>query len=815
MHSYYQKKNSRREMTVIPAKKLNTINRRQQTLNPESTHFRDTCIHYTTGLQGEALEPKWAANETALSAGTECLQAKWKPGTAFADRVSVNETARIRSHFERITGNDRIDAPQREIAAGLSRKLAEIDEPAPVLYIWERHELYVNGRLLPLSDEEILLLEDWIQQEQLAEEEPLTGDAPFPDDAPEPGDAPAPDEPALPYPRLDTDMDYLRQLNKNLDFLQGAAPDTEAPFDETDFFHRVEIKAIQLSREYLRNQYDDVCMQIERLKFYRRTKRPLYRELIQERSQSLAALKNLRKPLPFIFQEVLRQETDTARRMMGDEIARVWENVRYKNLFLSEGLKRANDKNDLTEQTRAGLITRGLMVLPRGLPLAGLFPDGDKVEIRDEEKTDKFQRLNEQAVRLITKYRLHYQDGGIIMHKPGCVCIMYFKERGEGKAFYKPAFGISGYFTGKGTAGVKTGFQAMGIPGYLLEAENKPDALAEYLRRCDLLGIRKPSIQARLSYLQKAREYRDIERWEPIICAEPAIVMAVHNLYGHAAELVLSFPFQGSLAQRPGHVSRVAGNEEPDTGTPDRDAVKEPIPKFTCRRCALAEKSFGAAVRTENGIERRQVRMSVKHNRFLELFNPDLIRNPDKNPFDSDGPAYMDLILKNGSETAVAKQTLFAFLTDSRKHGVFHGGKMDSPGTIPDFRQILPGEYIRDDHGNPVNYTDVSGIRHNCFFYALQAAVGIELDIGHIRETLRETLGNPLLFRENTMVGDNELNALRRLSSADFQRIFHTPGFTIQIYGSTGLLQSTDYGNVGEDTPVLINLGFNHFVVRQ
>lgn len=65
------------------------------------------------------------------------------------------------------------------------------------------------------------------------------------------------------------------------------------------------------------------------------------------------------------------------------------------------------------------------------------------------------------------------------------------------------------------------------------------------------------------------------------------------------------------------------------------------------------------------------------------------------------------------------------------------------------------------------------------------------------------------------MVNDNDLNALNRLSREQFEDIFHTTGFSIEIYGTSGLLQRTDYGTVSSQTPVLINLGFYHFVARQ
>jgi len=741
MYQYYQKENRRRNLTVIPEKKAKPFHYRQKTSISERPNFQDTYIHYTAVPLGGGPESKRTADAADLSTGTECIQAKWKPSTAFAARVSVNGTASIRTHFESIAAKPSISKEDKETLENLLEKLKDISEPTPAVYMWDSHELYINGRLIPLSDVVIELLENRIQRDLDAITEQSTDTTT------------SSDNPDAFYPRLDADMDYLRQINKSLDFFEGTAPDMEVSFDEAG----------------------------------------------------------------------------TARQILKDELARVWRNVCYKNSFLTgEQQGRPVHGNDRTEQTRANLIEKSLMVLPEGLPLAGLFPDEDKVEILDEDKDRykdkyrayKFARLNEHAVSLIKKYHLHFKDGGIIMLNAGCVCIMYYKERGEGKSIYKPAFGISGYFRGK-KDGVKTGFQAMGIPEDLLKAENKLEALKIYLWWCDFLKIRKPSIQACLSYLQKAPEYNNIERWEPIICAEPEIVMAVHNLYGQATavELVLSFPFQGSLAQKPGSASHDADNQEPDTEIPDSTAAKEPVPKYTCARCALAEKSFGATIQTGNGIGRRQVRMSVKHDISEELFKPDLIRNPDKRPFESDGLAYMDLIRQNGSTEVVPKRTLYSFLEYSRANGIFHGRQKHNPGTVPAPPKVLPqvlsGNYIRDEHGDPVNYIDVPGTRNNCFFYALWTATGIPLDIDHIRENLRRALQNPNLFQENAMVDDDDLNALRQLSNDDFQRLLGTPGFTVQIYGNTGLFQSTDYGNVGAGTPVLINIGYNHFVVKQ
>lgn len=583
-------------------------------------------------------------------------------------------------------------------------------------------------------------------------------------------------------------------------------------YDEKGFRKAVYEEALVRTKRYIWSKYQETCMGVLRLRTYGRTKGERYKELLAERTRLLNEGKNCTKPEQFYIDEV-EQEWAAQSRMSVD--------------FSDASQKQARTGKSYIEQTRENLLRQSLLVLPEGLPLAGIFPNQEAVYFEKGKRRESlFPELNKHADSLILKYRLHTGDGGIIEAESGCVCIMYLKER-QGEGFlYKPAFGISGYFSGKGTEGVKTGFEAMGIPKDLLEAKDKPAALKAYLAQCSLLGLRRPSMQACLSYLQDAEIYDKVERWKPVICAEPAIVMAIHNLYPDTAELVLSYPYHGRLVDVSSH--------------------KSPVPKYTCARCALAEKSFGAAVISPDGksIIRERVRMGIKNpHRLWQLFKEHFVRNPDREPLKSDGPAYYERksIMETTKDENLWKHVqMQRFLRMCLDYKFYHGSKefQNQPGTVfyepgeshgqsgqqaraafgSGVRPVTGGRQyaagIADDQGRRIEIIDSPSSDNNCFFAALQSATGVAVDANNARRILRDTLNRQNIFMDGRMVGGRDLEALRALNQQTFSAIFRTTGFTVQVYGRTGLLQSTNYGTVTNQTPVIINLGFYHYVAK-
>lgn len=253
------------------------------------------------------------------------------------------------------------------------------------------------------------------------------------------------------------------------------------------------------------------------------------------------------------------------------------------------------------EFRRRALEHGGVMLLPGHLPLAGLLPSSDSVKITTANKPEKFQILVKQANALIKKYGLHtIATGGILPNSlgGGCVCIMYVKEghisEKEG-ATYRPVFGVSGLDQNRvqsGQVSASEAFKAMATPDPVLGQgfQGLKKQLSEDMKSRANLGIKQPSYQAQLYFLQRHGGAGNLERWLPVKCAEPAIVMALAQLYHRTADLALSVPFEAELI------------------------MEQVMPKYTCARCATAEDKFAAHVDEGEGSRgRREVKLGGKH----------------------------------------------------------------------------------------------------------------------------------------------------------------------------------------------------------
>lgn len=336
-----------------------------------------------------------------------------------------------------------------------------------------------------------------------------------------------------------------------------------------------------------------------------------------------------------------------------------WVYILHASLKIDSQKKKPQESS--IQAARKKLRDQSLLVLPDGLPLAGVFPDCEARQFPRESQEPNFSALQAHADSLIIKYRLYGADNGVLDRDVKCVCIMYLRERNESGTLYRPAFGISGFFK-KNENKMSIGMDAMGIPQVLLDPSitNKPAALLNYICMCSILGLRKPSMQAMLSYLQSGEEYRGVEGWTPVECAEPAIVMAIRNLWHVTSELAISFPFQGHLHLQPG------GHD------------KTPIPKYTCARCAIVEFGFGAAVfnpemgtrvkeigekrETETYVGRKKVAMEVgtdEDKREEKLSSEEYILNQEAEPFLSNQQPYH-------------KQAVTDFLRRTRELGIYH-----------------------------------------------------------------------------------------------------------------------------------------------
>jgi len=517
---------------------------------------------------------------------------------------------------------------------------------------------------------------------------------------------------------LDTHVDYLRELNQtaaNKPPLQeeqdeqppgGAPPDyreealkLRRTFQDEDRIMRREIErtwnnilhiedsltevelpllveqiALYKAREYAEKQYTDACHAVLLLRAYGRTGRQPYRDAMERRAFWGNKRKNARDLLPG-FREQARAE-----------LAQKLSNWAALLVPPSDNSGAGTDHQESSlQKTRRQLRESSLLVLPDGLPLAGVFPACDARCFPRDAHSLHFSDLRAHADSLIIKYRLSGADDGMLDRDVKCVCIMYLKENTGTESRFRPAFGISGFFKGKRDR-MSTGMDAMGIPQTLLDPgiANKPAALLNYIYMCSILGLRKPSIQAMLSYLQSGAEYGDVENWTPVECAEPAIVMAIRNLWHVTSELVISFPFQGHLHLQPG----------------GRD--KTPIPKYTCARCAIAEYAFGAAVfdpekgtrvketeegrETERYVGRKKVAMQVgldRDKRGDKLSSEQYILNQEAEPFLSNQQPYQ-------------KQEVINFLAQTRDLGIYHMREEDLltrlEREISELEQFLPLE---------------------------------------------------------------------------------------------------------------------------
>lgn len=254
--------------------------------------------------------------------------------------------------------------------------------------------------------------------------------------------------------------------------------------------------------------------------------------------------------------------------------------------FSEEKTKFSLARKDGEKGIRMFLRSKGMLLLQEGKPLAGLFPSAENLtmkrksemclDMKERYSQERFRALIERANHLVRKYGLY--EGGIFNKRPGCICIMYYKEIDQktGEATYHPVFGVSGYMKGEGS--VQKGLELLGfsMSGEELEAfggMERPERAAwirRYLAKCDALAIKRPTVQAQLELFQYQKGDTSVERWTPVNCAEPAIVMAVAELTSATHEMILSVPFEGFL----------------------KDGCVRP--KYTCGRCAISEYAFAA-----------------------------------------------------------------------------------------------------------------------------------------------------------------------------------------------------------------------------
>jgi len=249
---------------------------------------------------------------------------------------------------------------------------------------------------------------------------------------------------------------------------------------------------------------------------------------------------------------------------------------------------------DMQIDPRKFLENKGVMLLPSNMPLAGIFPSRESKNYNMSNKACRYPELVKHAEQLVKRYRLYNKkDGGILRNeKEGCVCIMYIKEgalKQENGASYRPAFGISGLKPSGGGQAIpqERALAGMGVPGdTTADFDARVDKLRIDLERREKMNIKIPSVQAVLAYLQFPFDNR-IERWSPVQCAEPRIVMAVYRLYHRPADLALSVPFEHGLKD-----GQVVG-------------------KYTCSRCAISESKFAAP---KEGGGREIVNMGIRAN---------------------------------------------------------------------------------------------------------------------------------------------------------------------------------------------------------
>lgn len=233
-----------------------------------------------------------------------------------------------------------------------------------------------------------------------------------------------------------------------------------------------------------------------------------------------------------------------------------------------------------TKSVRDELRYHGIVLLPEKMRLAGLFPYSESVQVDSTSLLD-VTILTQKAYQLVSKLGLYC--GALLpkRFKGGCVCIMFIKEELPNKTLYRPAFGISKsdiasmeIERGKILPVASTEKKASEVYDYvhmgffkkcIKPGVPKSDML-QYLRTLKDLGINQPSIQSCNYFLQSKDD--GLESWAPTNCAEPAIMVAIHQLFPKTIDISLSVPFEASLID-----DKIVG-------------------KPTCTRCAVSEPAF-------------------------------------------------------------------------------------------------------------------------------------------------------------------------------------------------------------------------------
>lgn len=266
------------------------------------------------------------------------------------------------------------------------------------------------------------------------------------------------------------------------------------------------------------------------------------------------------------------------------------------------------------------LIKANVMLLPGDMRLAGIFPKNKSVTVKSNKENITYQILHQHAQNLLYEHGLYQgkrkeKEGMLPSSRVGCVCIMYIKEEGEevGKkrsVTYRPVFGASGIdpYEEKNHQSDKkkeeNSYSYMGLPKPSktdLKHKSVVGGLQEHISSMKKLGIKQPSMQSQLYFLQTPeyqsnkikKDAKDIdpsliseaqkntigmlESWMPSNCAEPAIMTAIFQLYHKPSDIFLSVPFEGVLSNG------------------------KLLLKYTCTRCAVSEPAFISPDKSDEG----------------------------------------------------------------------------------------------------------------------------------------------------------------------------------------------------------------------
>lgn len=162
---------------------------------------------------------------------------------------------------------------------------------------------------------------------------------------------------------------------------------------------------------------------------------------------------------------------------------------------------------------KLGLELAGCVMLPPRNGLAGMFPQREYVVTDNSlSKADEFELLTDHANKLVQRYRFldTQDDQRITQKKLGCVCIMFAKERGSnGESIYVPFFGLS-RGPASGDEDIQKYLHRMGLPRIDLQIrpsdpnlmENRFNILRDHFEDLKSVGLKTPSKQAMISYMQ-------------------------------------------------------------------------------------------------------------------------------------------------------------------------------------------------------------------------------------------------------------------------------------------------------------------------